>query len=174
VTRRPTDVKRRFVMDEAGLSTLELVGIIAFVASLLYMVTPIREFIVNTIGIVFGQVDEATGEINDFSTAMRGIAIVAGAVITFIGSGWLLLWTNLGTRLAFLLTGAATFGWLTINGILFVVYAPRGIRPNDLEGLNSIQMRLPAIAMALGSFILFLMFTIALSRYETDNVAADS
>ncbi|MEN8238354.1 MAG: hypothetical protein ABFR53_04030 [Actinomycetota bacterium] len=167
--QRPTDIKRRFVTDETGLSRLEWLGLIAFIASLLYMVTPIREFIVNTIGIVFGQVDEATGEINDFSTAMRGIAIVGGAVIVFIGSGWLLLWTNLGTRLAFLLTGAATFGWLTINGILFVVYAPRGIRPNDLEGLNALQMRLPSLAATLGSLILFLMFTIALSRYESDN-----
>lgn len=163
---------RRFATDESGLSKLEWLGLIAFVASLLYMVTPIREFIVNTIGIVFGQVDEATGEINDFSTAMRGIAIVGGAVIVFIGSGWLLLWTNLGNRLAFLITGAATFGWLTINGILFVVYAPRGIRPNDLEGLNAIQIRLPSLAVALGSFILFLMFTLALSRYESDSAEA--
>jgi Flp pilus assembly pilin Flp len=172
VIQHRNDVTRRFVSDESGLSKVEWLGLITFIASLLYMVTPIREFIVNTIGIVFGQVDEATGEINDFSTAMRGIAIFGGAVIVFIGSGWLLLWTNLGTRLAFLLTGAATFGWLTINGILFVVYAPRGIRPNDLEGLNALQIRLPSLAMALGSFILFLMFTIALSRYESDSAEA--
>ena len=166
------DVTRRFVAEESGLSKLEWVGLIAFVASLLYMVTPIRELIVNTIGIVFDQVDETTGEISDFSTAMRGIFIVGGAVVVFIGSGWLLLWTNLGARLATLITGAATFGWLTINGILFVVYAPRGIRPNDLEGLNALQVRLPSLAMTLGSFILFLMFTIALSRYERDSVEA--
>ena len=169
---RPTEIKRRLATDESGLSTLEWLGLIAFVAALLYMVAPIRDFIVNTIGIVFGQVDEATGEINDFSTAMRGIFIVGGAVIVFIGSGFLLLWTNLGTRLAFLLTGAATFGWLTINGILFVVYAPRGIRPNDLEGLNAFQIRIPSLAATLGSFILFLMFTIALSRYETQSAEA--
>lgn len=169
---RPTEIKHRLISEESGLSKLEWVGLIAFIASLLYMFTPIRELIVNTIGIVFGQVDEASGEINDFSTAMRGIAIVGGAVIVFIGSGWLLLWTNLGTRLAFLLTGAATFGWLTINGILFVVYAPRGIRPNDLEGLNAFQMRIPSLAVTLGSFILFLMFTVALARYEADNAEA--
>jgi Flp pilus assembly pilin Flp len=170
--QHPKDVTRRFLADESGLSKLEWVGLIAFIGSLLYMVGPIRELIVNTIGIVFDQTAPATGEISDFSTAMRGIAIVGGAVIVFIGSGWLLLWTNLGRSLASLLTGAATFGWLTINGILFVVYAPRGIRPNDLEGLNAFQMRLPAIAMTLGAFILFLMFTIALSRYESENAEA--
>ncbi len=170
--QRSNDTKRRFASDESGLSKLEWVGLLAFIGSLLFMVSPIRAFIVNTIGIMFGQVDEATGEINDFSTAMRGFAIVGGAIIVFIGSGWLLLWTNLGSRLAFLLTGAATFGWLTINGILFVVYAPRGIRPNDLEGLNALQVRIPALAMSLGSFVLFLMFTVALSRYESEHAEA--
>jgi len=169
---RPAQIKQRFVVDESGLSRLEWAGLIAFALSLLYMITPIRELIVNIIGIVFGQVDEATGEINDFSTAMRGIAIFIGAVVVFIGSGWMVLWTNLGKRLAFLLTGAATFGWLTINGILFVVYAPRGIRPSDLAGLNAVEMRLPAIAVALGAFIIFLMFTIALARYESDSADA--
>ncbi|VAV89135.1 hypothetical protein MNBD_ACTINO01-1341, partial [hydrothermal vent metagenome] len=130
------------------------------------------EFTVNTIGLVFDQIDQETGEINDFSTAMRGFFVVIGSIIVFIGSGWMLLWTNVGKRLAFLLVGAATFGWLTINGILFIVYAPRGIRPVDLEGLNAIQVRLPALAMTLGSFVLFLMFSVALARYEADSVEA--
>ncbi len=154
--------------DESGLTKLEALGLFTFVASLLAMVGPVREFVINLIGVVFGQMDPETGHPNDFSTAMRGFAIVGGAVIVFIGSGWLLLWTNLGRRLSFLLTGAATFGWLVINGLLFVVYAPRGIRPENLEGLNSIQTRLPAIAMTAVSLVLFLMFFVALSRYEAD------
>lgn len=155
--------------DESGLSKLEFVGLLAFVVSVLALVGPIREWAINTIGIVFDQVDPETGELNDFSVAMRGFAVVGGAVIVFIGSGWLLLWTNLGKRLAFLLTGAATFGWLVINGILFVVYAPRGIRPENLEGLNALQVRLPAIAMTAGSVVVMLMFLTALSRYESDS-----
>lgn len=154
--------------DQSGLSRLELLGLLAFIASLLAMVPFVREWVVNVIGIVFGQVDEETGEINDFSVAMRGFAIAGGAIIVFIGSGTMLLWTNLGRRLAVMITGAATFGWLTINGIMFIVYAPRGIRPSNLEGLNSIQVRLPALAMTLGSFVLFLMFSLALSRYEAE------
>lgn len=165
---RLNQIGRRFSSEEKGLSRLEVLGLIAFVASLLSMIPIVREFVVDTIGLVFGQIDDETGKINDFSTAMRGFGVVAGAILVFIGSGWLLLWTNLGKRLAFLLVGAATFGWLTINGILFIVYAPRGLRPVDLEGLNAIQVRLPALAMTLGAFVLFLMFSVALSRYESD------
>jgi hypothetical protein len=159
---------RRIVRSEAGLSTLETVSLIAFIAAMLSMVPFVRESVVDLIGTVFNQRDPDTGELNDFSVAMRGFGVVAGAIFVFIGSGWFLLWTNLGKRLAFLLTGAATFGWLTINGILFTVYAPRGIRPANLEGLNAFQIRLPAIAMTLGSVLLFAMFSIALTRYEAD------
>lgn len=161
---------RRLRSEESGLSQLELLGLIAFVVSLLAMVPFVREFVVNAIGVVFNQTDPDTGHINEFSTAMRGFAIAAGAVLVFIGSGWFLIWTDMGKRLAFLLTGSATFGWLVINGILFVVYAPRGIRPENLEGLNALQMRLPAIAMTLGSLVLFTMFAVALHRYEADAV----
>lgn len=154
--------------DESGLSKLETAGLIAFALSVLAMIPAFREFAVGAIGTVFGQIDEETGHVNDFSLAMRGIAITVGSVVVFIGSGWMVMWSNLGKRLAFLLTGAATFGWLAINGLLFVVYAPRGIRPANLEGLNAIQMRLPAIALMLGSFVLTVMFLVALTRYEAD------
>jgi len=160
----PIDLRR----DESGLSTLEALGLFAFVVSLLALVPAVREFAISLIGSVFNQVDPETGHPNQFSTAMRGFAVVGGAVIVFIGSGWLLLWTDLGRRLAFLLTGAGTFGWLVINGILFIVYAPRGIRPANLEGLNALQVRLPAIAMTLAALVLLLMFLTALSRYEAD------
>ena len=164
----PQRLHNRFVREESGASTLEIVGVIAFIAALLSMVPFVREFVVDTIGIVFDQRDPDTGELTDFSVAMRGFGITAGSILVFIGAGWFLLWTNLGKRLAFLLTGAATFGWLVINGILFIVYAPRGIRPADLEGLNAIQFRLPAVAMTLGSLVLFAMFSVALTRYEAD------
>lgn len=156
------------VRDEAGLSTLEALGLAAFVISLLAMIPFVREFAVNALGVVFNQVDDETGHINDFSVAMRGFAIAAGAVLVFIGSLWLVLWTDVGKRLSFLLTGAAVFGWLTINGILFIVYAPRGIRPENLEGLNAFQMRLPSIALTVGALVILAMFLVALTRYEAD------
>ncbi len=153
---------------EAGLSSLEAVGLVAFIVSVLIMIPFVRDFFVNLIGTVFNQVDEDTGHINDFSVAMRGFAIAGAAVATFIGSLWMVMWTDVGKRLSFLLTGAAVFGWLTINGTLFVVYAPRGIRPANLEGLNAFQMRLPSIALTLGALVILVMFLVALTRYEAD------
>jgi len=166
VSRNPTS---RVRTEESGLSKLELLGLVAFVAGVLAMIPFFRDLTINMIGVVFDQRDADTGELTDFSVAMRGFAIVGGALVAFIGSGWFLLWTNLGKRLAFLLTGAATFGWLVINGIFFIVYAPRGPRPANLEGLNAFQFRLPAIALTLGALVLFSMFAVALTRYENDS-----
>jgi hypothetical protein len=161
-------LSQRLRSEESGLSTLEWLGLIAFVAALLAMIPPVRDAMIDAAGVIFDQRDPDTGELSDFSVAMRGFGIAIGAIIVFIGSGFFVLYTDVGRRLAFLLTGAATFGWLTINGILFIVYTPRGIRPANLEGLNAFQVRLPALAMTLGSLVLFAMFVVALSRYEAD------
>lgn len=166
--RTPKVLLMTAAKDERGLSKLESLGLILFVLSILAMIGPIRDLAVNLIGTVFNQVDPDTGHPNDFSKAMRGFAIAGGAVLVFVGSGYLVMWTDLGKRLAFLLIGAATAGWLVINGLFFIVYAPRGVRPPNLEGLDAIQMRLPAIALTLGSLLIFLMFSVALARYEAE------
>jgi hypothetical protein len=165
--RRLEQAVQRFSDDERGLSTLMWLGIAFVVVSLLAMIPFVRDLVVDIVGIVFDRRDDA-GELTDFSVAMRGIFIAVGAVLVFIGAVWLVLYTDVGARLGFLLTGAALFGWLTINGILFTVFAPRGIRPESLEGLDAFEIRVPAIAMTLGSFVLFVMFLIALDRYEKD------
>jgi len=156
--------------DQRGLSSLEWLGVIAMIALLLAMIPVVRETIQDFVGFFFAQHDDA-GHLTPFSQAMQGIAITVGAVAVFIGSGWLVLYTDLGGRLSFLVTGAAVFGWLTLGGALFVAYAPRGVRPANLEGLNALQIRVPSIAMTLGSLILFVMFVIALDRYEADEPA---
>ena len=56
---------------------------------------------------------------------VTGVILVLVAIVVFLGAVYLLLYTNLGSRLAFLITGTATFGWITINSLLFVLYAPR-------------------------------------------------
>lgn len=165
--RRLEGAWHRLSDDEQGLSSLMWLGIAFVVVSLLALIPFVRDFVVDLTGVVFDRRDDA-GELTDFSVAMRGIIIAIGSVLVFVGAVWLLLYTNVGARLSFLLVGAALFGWLTINGVLFTVFAPRGIRPETLEGLDAFEIRVPAIAMTLGSFVLFVMFLVALDRYEKD------
>jgi hypothetical protein len=156
----------RIRSDETGLSPLEKIGIAAIIISVLAFIAPVRGLLGDAYDAVFKQIDPDTGEVTAFSVATRGILVTIVSVVAFLGSGYLLLFTNLGKRLAFLVTGAATFGWLVVGGGLFIVYAPRGLRPRSVEGLNAFQMRIPALALTLGSFVLFLMFVVALDRYE--------
>jgi hypothetical protein len=97
---------------------------------------------------------------------VTGIILTVASVVIFFGSIYLLNYTNLGKRLAFLVTGAGIFGWNTIGSLLFVIYAPRGPRPENIEGLNAFEIRIIPIAYTLVSFILFLMFIVAMNQYE--------
>ncbi|HJQ91629.1 MAG TPA: sugar transferase [Acidimicrobiia bacterium] len=97
---------------------------------------------------------------------VTGIILTIAAVVLFYGSIYLFNYTNLGKRLGFLVTGAAVFGWLTITSMLFVVYAPRGPKPADIEGLNAFEIRIIPITYLLVSLVLFLVFLVALHQYE--------
>ena len=166
---QPSPLRRaiaRLRSDESGLSSLEKLGVAAIIISALAFIPPVRAALGDLYDAIFKQIDADTGEVTAFSIATRGILVTVVAMVSFVGTGYLLLYTNLGAKLAFLVTGAATFGWSVIGGVLFVVYAPRGLRPRSVEGLNALQIRIPALAMTLGSLILFLMFVIALDRYE--------
>lgn len=97
---------------------------------------------------------------------VTGIVITLGAVLLFYGSIYLFNLTNLGKRLGFLVTGASVFGWLSISSLLFVVYAPRGPKPADIEGLNSFEIRIIPLTYLLVSVVVFLAFLTALHQYE--------
>ena len=97
---------------------------------------------------------------------VTGIVLTAAAVLLFYGSIYLFNRTNLGKRLALLVTGAAMFGWLTITSVLFVIYAPRGPKPDNIEGLNALEIRILPITFTLVSLVLFLVFLVALHQYE--------
>jgi hypothetical protein len=97
---------------------------------------------------------------------ITGIILTAVSVLLFYGSIYLFNNTNLGRRLGFLVTGAATFGWLVINSLLFVVYAPRGPIPESIEGLNAFEIRIIPITYLVVSLVLFLVFMVALHQYE--------
>lgn len=166
------DLSWRLRREESGLSSLEKLGIAALVISVLSFIPAARGVLGDFYDSIFKSVDETTGEISSASIAARGVLIVVVSVVSFLGTGVLLLYTNLGRRLAFLVAGTATFGWLVIGGALFTIYAPRGLRPRVFEGLNAFQIRVPAIAMTLGSLVLFLMFMVALDKYERESEEA--
>lgn len=97
---------------------------------------------------------------------VTGVVLTVAAVLLFYGSIYLLNLTNLGRRLAILVTGAAIFGWLTISTLLFVIYAPRGPAPATIEGLNAFEIRVIPLTFFLVSLVLFLVFLVALKQYE--------
>lgn len=97
---------------------------------------------------------------------VTGIILTIASVLLFYGSIYLFNYTNLGKRLGFLVTGAATFGWMSITSLLFVIYAPRGPKPDNIEGLNAFEIRVIPITFLLVSLVLFLVFLVALHQYE--------
>jgi hypothetical protein len=54
---------------------------------------------------------------------IRGVLVVVVAIAVLMGSVYLLLGTNLGSRLGFLIAFAGLFGWLTIMGTAWWIYA---------------------------------------------------
>ena len=99
---------------------------------------------------------------------VTGVLAFITSLFVFLGSTWVFNATNLGKRLGFLVVGTGTFGWGIVNSILFILYAPRGPKPADLEGLNAFELRILPITFLVASTILFLMFILALNRYETE------
>jgi hypothetical protein len=157
----------KVIEDERGMNGLERFGLFAAVVSILVFIPAVRSVLGELFDATLGQVDDE-GNLTGTAIALRGILITIIAIVSFIGTGFLLLYTDLGKRLAFLVTGAATFGWMVIGSMLFVVYAPRGLRPANLQGLNAFQIRIPAISLTLASLILFLMFVAALDRFDKE------
>ena len=149
------------------MSGLERFGLFSAVFAVLVFIPVFRSLLGDVFDATLGQVDDE-GNLTGLAIAFRGVLITIISIVSFIGSGYLLLYTDLGARLGFLVTGAATFGWMVVGSLLFVVYAPRGLRPANLEGLNAFQIRIPSIALTLASLILFLMFVVALDRYDKE------
>lgn len=101
---------------------------------------------------------------------VTGIIMFIGSVLVFTGTTFLLNSTNVGKRLGFLITGAATFGWGVINSIFFILYAPRGPKPSNIDGLNALEIHILPITFFIGSLILFIMFLLAMHRFEQEQL----
>jgi hypothetical protein len=74
---------------------------------------------------------------------LRGLLTVVMAVVVFGGSTYLVLGTNLGARLGFLVTLAGLFGWMVVMGLLWWIYGIGLIGPDpswrQVEGRTVIQ-----------------------------------
>ncbi len=99
---------------------------------------------------------------------ITGILLFIASILTFYGTTFLINATNLGKRLGFLVVGAGTFGWGMINSFLFILYAPRGPKPAEIDGLNALEIRILPITFFVASTILFVMFVLALNRFEKE------
>jgi hypothetical protein len=97
---------------------------------------------------------------------VTGVILTLAAGLLFYGSIYLFTYTNLGKKLGFLVTGTAIFGWLSITSLLFVIYAPRGPKPDNIEGLNALEIRVIPITYLAVSLVLFLAFLVALKQFE--------
>jgi uncharacterized membrane protein len=58
----------------------------------------------------------------DWNIEIRAILVVGLAVVVLPGSIYMILATNLGSRLGFLIAMAGVFGWMTIMAIIWTVY----------------------------------------------------
>ncbi len=104
---------------------------------------------------------------------VTGIIMLLGSMAVFYGTVYLLNYTNLGKKLGFLVTMTGVSGWMTIGSLLFVVYAPRGPRPAEIEGLNSFELRIIPLTYLLVSAVVFIGFLVALHQYEQTQERAD-
>jgi hypothetical protein len=57
-----------------------------------------------------------------WSPGFRGILVVSVGVIVLCGSAFLLLATNVGSRLGFLIALTGLMGWMTLMGIIWTIY----------------------------------------------------
>ena len=164
---------RRLRTDERGISSFEWLGIVVAILILLSLIPQFRAlldvFYENLVGKnnIGPDGEPAPGVL------VRGIIVGVTSFVVFVGAVYFITYTNLGKRLAFLVTGAAFFGFMAIVGLLYSLYAPRGLRPASIEGLNSFQLRILPGALMLGSLILFAMFVVALNRYDQEHSGSD-
>ncbi|HSG79369.1 MAG TPA: hypothetical protein VLD62_07315 [Acidimicrobiia bacterium] len=162
----------RLRRDERGLATLHWVGIVLVVLTVLVLIPQVRNVIDVLYENLVGKNNVGPDGEPRPGVLVRGIIVGIGSFLVFVGSIFLLNYTNLGRRLAFLVTGSSFFGTMGLIGLLYSLYSPRGIRPANLEGLNAFELRILPGALMIGSFILFAMFVTALHRYETEQVEA--
>lgn len=164
---------RRLRTDERGISTFEWLGIIAAVLVVLSLIPQVRGLLDIAYENLVGKNNIGPDGEPAPGVLVRGIIVGVTSFAVFVGTIFFISFTNLGKRLAFLVTGAAFFGFMAMVGLFYSLYAPRGLRPASIEGLNAFQLRILPGALMLGSLILFAMFVTAMSRYDQEHAGSE-
>jgi hypothetical protein len=159
---------QRLRSEDRGLSTFEWIGVVTAVLVLAVLIPQVRAAIDVAYETLVGKNNVGPDGQPMPGVLVRGIIVGIGSLLVFAGSIFVITYTNLGRRLAFLVVGAAFFGFLSIVGLLYTLYAPRGLRPTLVEGLNSFEIRILPGGLMIASLLLFVMFVAALSRYEAE------
>ena len=163
-----TDLGRRLRQDDQGITKLEWLGVVLAAVTILALIPQVREVIDMAYENLVGKGNVGPDGSPQPGVLVRGVIVAVGALAVFAGSVFLIAYTNLGRKLAFLVTGAAFFGFTAVVGLLYSLYSPRGLRPVLIDGLNAFQMRILPGAMMIGSLILFAMFLTAMNRLEAE------
>ena len=123
----------RLRTDEAGLSRLEWLGIVGTIVVMSMFVPPIRGAIA----------DVYIPNIWD-DTFASGILIGIGSFVIFGGAVYLVLYTNLGAKLGFLVAGAAC--WISAVLLAHILGRPRSTGPAFAMGAaygNTVMLGIP-------------------------------
>ena len=158
----------RLRSDERGLTRLEWLGVVLAVFVILSLIPQFRAALDVLYETLVGKDNVGPDGEPAPGVLVRGIIVGVGSILVFVGTIYLINFTNLGRRLAFLVTGASFFGFLAMVGLLYTLYAPRGLRPTLVDGLNSFELRILPGGLMLGSMILFAMFVAAMARMEAE------
>lgn len=159
---------RRIHRQDHGLTRLEWLGVALTVLVLASMIPQFRALLDVGYENLVGKNNVGPDGTPAPGVLVRGLIVAVSSLAVFWGTIFIINYTNLGRRLAFLTTGAAFFGFMAIVGLLYTLYSPRGLRPTLVDGLNAFQLRILPGALMLASLLLFAMFLTALSRYEAE------
>lgn len=167
------ELARRFRDDDRGLSALHWLGIAAAALVLLSLIPQFRALLDVIYENLVGKSNLGPDGEPAPGVLVRGIIVAVTSMVVFVGSILFINYTNLGRRLGFLVTGAGFFGFMSIVGLLYSLYSPRGVRPESIAGLNAFQLRILPLGLALASLILFAMFLVAMNRLEAEEADSD-
>ena len=75
--------------------------------------------------------------------AIRGILVVALGFTVLMGSTYLLLTTNVGSRLGFLIAAAGFWGWMMIMGLTWWIYGIGYVGPTPTWRVQEVAVVAP-------------------------------